>query len=136
MISKYIYGSRARISIGDVVRRFEYETNASENDTKYYYVITGFALNEETNERLVVYRALYGVHELFCTPVNSFFSRVDKKSHPDIKQKYKFERVTCIGDLMKVVNSGTNADFIQMGIAPNLATALSVEFMSGVSTKV
>ena len=39
----------------------------------------------------VVYRGLYGTHELYIRPMDMFLSKVDKEKYPNVEQEYRFE---------------------------------------------
>ncbi|MBQ3271566.1 DUF1653 domain-containing protein [Candidatus Saccharibacteria bacterium] len=60
---------------------------------KYLYEYIGCATHSETREQMAVYRALYGDGELFVRPAEMFFSEVDHEKYPNIKQKYRFEKI-------------------------------------------
>ena len=57
-----------------------------------YYLVLDIAINSETNEEYVVYRALYDNNKLYIRPLNMFLSEVDHEKYPNIKQKNRFEK--------------------------------------------
>ena len=50
------------------------------------YLLLDIAINSETNEKMVIYRALYDDCKLWCRPYALFFDEVNKNG-----QKYRFE---------------------------------------------
>ena len=50
------------------------------------YLVEDIAKNSETEEELVIYRALYGDTTLWARPLNMFTEEVNKNG-----QKYRFE---------------------------------------------
>ena len=77
---------------GDIVRHFKREW-VSEDTTKYMYKVLTFAKHTETDERLVIYQALYAPFTVCARPYGMFMGKVDKEKYPDIKQMYRFEKV-------------------------------------------
>lgn len=80
---------------GDIVRHFKWErlTEGEKRTNRYLYQIVGPAVYSETREPLMVYQALYGDFGLYVRPYAMFCSEVDHKKYPDVKQKYRFEKV-------------------------------------------
>ena len=87
--------NRPSFNPGDIVRHFKHEYCHADSPM-YTYRILGYATHSETRETLVIYEALYDLHDedtlkVFARPLDMFMSKVDKEKYPDIRQEYRFE---------------------------------------------
>lgn len=84
-----------RFKDGDIVQHFKREMlSDEERDTnKYLYEIIGVALHSETRESMMVYRPLYDDGGMYVRPLEMFLSEVDHEKYPEVKQKYRFEKM-------------------------------------------
>ena len=80
------------IRVGDVVRHFKREW-VSEETSEYLYRVIAFATHTESGEKLVIYQALYAPFKTCARPYEMFMSKVDHEKYPEVRQKYRFERV-------------------------------------------
>ena len=55
------------------------------------YVLEEIAYDADTQERVVLYRALYGEHRLWARSFEDFFAELDRVKYPQAQQKYRFE---------------------------------------------
>lgn len=84
-----------RFCAGDIAQHFKREMLSDEErkTNKYLYEIIGVALHSETCEPMMIYKALYDDGGMFARPLEMFLSEVDRGNYPDVKQKYRFEKV-------------------------------------------
>lgn len=80
------------IQVGDIVQHFKREW-VSKETSEYFYKVLAFAQHTETGERLVIYQALYAPFKVCARLLSMFMSEVDREKYPDIRQKYRFEKV-------------------------------------------
>ena len=57
------------------------------------YIVEDVAIDSETDEYLVLYRALYGEGLLYARSMKMFLGAVDREKYPDVKQKWRFELI-------------------------------------------
>ena len=86
---------QTRFQPGDIVQHFKRELLSEEEraTNKYLYEIVGIATHSETREPMMVYRPLYDDGGMYVRPLEMFLSEVDREKYPDVKQKYRFEKV-------------------------------------------
>ena len=81
-----------RLRPGDIVQHFKRELLADPGET-YLYQIVSWARHSESDERYVVYRALYGTQETWVRPYAMFMGEVDRQKYPQVRQRWRFELV-------------------------------------------
>ena len=77
---------------GDIIQHFKRET-VKKDGFEYLYEYIGDATHSESREKMVVYRALYGDKGLYVRPYEMFVEEVDHEKYPEIRQKYRFEKI-------------------------------------------
>lgn len=80
------------IRVGDIVRHFKREW-VSQETSEYLYKVIAFAQHTETGEKLVIYQAMYVPFKICARPYAMFMSEVGREKYPEIRQKYRFEKV-------------------------------------------
>ncbi|MCR4650345.1 MAG: DUF1653 domain-containing protein [Lachnospiraceae bacterium] len=60
------------------------------------YKILTIAIDSETEEKVVVYQALYGNYDTYVRKLDDFTAELDKEKYPDASQKYRFEPVDAL----------------------------------------
>ena len=84
-----------RFQPGDIVKHFKREISEdvlAAEPNKYLYEVVSWARHSETDERYVVYRALYGSCETWVRPYAMFMEELDREKYPHIEQKFRFEK--------------------------------------------
>ena len=49
------------------------------------YLVVDIAQHSETDEKLVIYRCLYGEGKLYARPYDMFASKVDREKYPNVE---------------------------------------------------
>ena len=80
------------IRVGDIVQHFKREW-VSADTSEYLYKVLAFAQHTETGENLVIYQGLYKPFKVCARPYAMFMSEVDHEKYPDVRQRYRFEKV-------------------------------------------
>ena len=58
-----------------------------------HHQVTAIARDANTEEKVVVYQALYGEEEFWVRPYEEFASEVDREKYPDAEQTWRFEKI-------------------------------------------
>ncbi len=57
------------------------------------YQVTAIARDANTEEKVVVYQALYGEEDFWVRPYEEFVGPVDREKYPDAGQTWRFEKI-------------------------------------------
>lgn len=89
----------------DIIKHFKYETLTDEMHKQHIYiyqVLITSVLDTETDEKLIIYKALYNGNlygmgsvfgQAFARPEKMFYEEVNQEKYPNIDQKHRFELV-------------------------------------------
>ncbi len=81
-----------RLKEGDLVKHFTWETKEYPEEICIYKIIKfGFYL--DSLEKIVIYKPLSS-NEFFVKLYDDFIGEVDHVKYPQVKQKYKYEKIT------------------------------------------
>ena len=90
------------------------------------YQIIAVAYDAETEQKVVVYQALYGDYRVWVRPLEDFLSRTDREKYPEAAQEWRFERIVPAGSAQDVsVPAGPAQEAYgpQSGPAPAVSAA-------------
>ena len=78
--------------IGIIVIHFKRHEVKDSGSMRHLYKILAIAQNTETDEKLVIYQALYDDMKVWARPFSSFYEKINKGKYPGANQEYRFEK--------------------------------------------
>ena len=58
-----------------------------------FYLVEDIVINSESQEKMVLYKALNGEGKRYVRPYEMFVSKVDKEKYPKAEQEYRFQPI-------------------------------------------
>jgi len=83
-----------------------------------YYIVEDIAIHTETNEKMVIYRALYGDNILYSRPYELFIGKVDKEKYP-ILNRTLYHTLNYLKLRLMVENTLYNTDTNKLDTSKN-----------------
>ena len=87
------------IKIGRIYKHFK---------DKYYVILDIVNDCEDVNNKIVIYKALYGDYKVWARNYGDFISEIDRVKYPEVIQKYRFEELKDINELKDYINNYNN----------------------------
>ena len=84
------------IKIGGIYKHFK---------NKYYIILDIVNDCEEDNNKIVIYKALYGEYKVWARNYDDFINEVDHDKYPNVLQKYRFEEIEDVNELKENINN-------------------------------
>ena len=78
------------------------------------YQVTAIAIDVETEEKCVVYQALYGEFKTFVRKYDDFISEVDREKYPQVSCRYRFSSMDEIASMDEIdLSDGNKEDCVK-----------------------